>query len=493
MILKDLLQNIYQKPLPKAVQSMVINIISSDSRQKQHQGLFVALSGFKSNGEDFIKDAVCQGAVVVAKKGSGRELSNYVIPESVCVLDVDEPKVFLRQIALRFFDHPSKKVKTIGITGTNGKTTITYLLESIFKANHQASAVIGTVNNRIAGQVFPSKNTTPGFLENQSHLAFLAGSQIPYCVMEVSSHALDQGRVDGIDFASAVFTNLTQDHLDYHKDMENYFKAKAILFENLSSQANAIINKDDAYGRRLTGLSKGNIFTYAIKQDANVKAINIQSSLKGTQMDVLFPTGRMTIQSRFIGEHNVYNILAACACAFIEGVNLNVIKQGIEDLVCVPGRLEPVDAGHSFFIFIDYAHTPDGLINVLKALRAVSKNKIILVFGCGGDRDRSKRPQMGKAACELADYSIITSDNPRSEEPMAVIEEIKQGFYQSNYETIADRKEAIRRALNMAQHSEIILIAGKGHEDYQIFKDRTIEFNERKIVQELLKEMNVYR
>jgi UDP-N-acetylmuramoyl-L-alanyl-D-glutamate--2,6-diaminopimelate ligase len=486
MILKDLLKDIYTKPLPSSVEEMVIETIACDSRVKQHQGLFVALSGFKSNGEDFIKDAVAQGAIVVAKKESGRTLSNYYIPDAVVVLDVEDPKTFLREVALRFYDHPSKKVRTIGVTGTNGKTTITYLLESIFKANHQASAVIGTVNYRIAGQVYPSKNTTPGFLENQSHLAFLAGSQIPYCVMEVSSHALDQGRVDGIDFVSAIFTNLTQDHLDYHKDMDSYFKAKAILFERLGQSGSAIINIDDPYGQRLLCLSTGRNVTYAIKSQADVKATKINSSLKGMMIDIAFPHGQLSLSTRFIGEHNVYNILAACACAFKEGIALDKIKEGIEELSHVPGRLEPVDAHQNFFVFIDYAHTPDGLINVLKALRTVSTNKIILVFGCGGDRDRTKRPQMGKAACELADYSIITSDNPRSEEPKAIIEEIKSGFNKSNYEIIVDRTQAIGAALKMAKPQEIVLIAGKGHENYQIFKDKTIPFNEPHIVKEFL-------
>jgi UDP-N-acetylmuramoyl-L-alanyl-D-glutamate--2,6-diaminopimelate ligase len=401
-------------------------------------------------------------------------------------LGVDEPKKFLRQIALRFFDNPSKKVRTIGITGTNGKTTITYLLESILKANQQLSAVIGTVNYRIAGQVFPSKNTTPGFLDNQSNLRNLADQKIPYCVMEVSSHALHQGRVDGIDFVSAVFSNLTQDHLDYHKDMESYFKAKAILFENLNSQAAGIVNVDDVYGARLLGMSKAVNVTYGIKSIADVRAVHIQHSLKGVGCDIVFPNGAISIHSRLIGEHNIYNILAASACAYKEGVALAQIRQGIQDLVCVPGRLEPVDQGQGFDVFIDYAHTPDGLINVLKALRTVSSNKIILVFGCGGDRDKIKRPLMGQAACELADYSIVTSDNPRSEDPRMITEDVRAGFSKANYEVIVDRKEAIARALLMAQAREIVLIAGKGHENYQIFKDRTIEFNERVIVQDLL-------
>jgi UDP-N-acetylmuramoyl-L-alanyl-D-glutamate--2,6-diaminopimelate ligase len=487
MILKDLLKDIYPKPLSNTLGELVIETISCDSRAKQAQGLFVALSGFKSNGEDFIKDAVAQGAVVVAKKGASRQLSNYVIPGTVGVLDVEDPKAFLRKITLKFFNNPSKKVRTIGVTGTNGKTTITYLIESILKANGQPSAVIGTVNYRIAGQVFPSKNTTPGFLENQSHLAYLAGSKIPYCVMEVSSHALDQGRVDGIDFTSAIFTNLTQDHLDYHKDMESYFKTKAILFENLNTQAGSIINIDDPYGQRLVSMSSGKIVTYGIKSPSDVKATRIESSLKGMTMEVALPQAQLKLSTRFIGEHNAYNILAACAWAYQEGIPLEKIKEGIEDLICVPGRLEPVDAGQEFFVFIDYAHTPDGLINVLKALRTVSQSKLIVVFGCGGDRDRTKRPLMGKAACELADYAIVTSDNPRSEDPEAIIGEIKNGFMKSNYEMIVDRKEAISSALKRARPGEIVLIAGKGHETYQIFKDRTIEFNEADIVKELLK------
>ncbi|MBF0490250.1 MAG: UDP-N-acetylmuramoyl-L-alanyl-D-glutamate--2,6-diaminopimelate ligase [Candidatus Omnitrophica bacterium] len=516
MILSDLLKEIYKKPLPEASGNLSIETISCDSRQKQVQGFFVALSGYKVNGEDFIKDAIHQGAVVIAKKGANRRISKpmsfpnasvgnlevanpgppietfggdsleYIIPDSVVVLDVEDPKSFLREITLRFYDHPSRKVRVVGVTGTNGKTTITYLLENIFKVNDQDSAVIGTINYRVAGRVVPSKNTTPGFLENQSLLNDLALAKIPYCTMEVSSHALDQGRVDGIDFVSAIFTNLTQDHLDYHKDMENYFKAKSILFQTLNSSSSAIINLDDAYGQRLLGLTKGRSCTYGIKSQADVRAIHIRYSLKGTELDLVFPKGAISIRTGFIGEHNVYNILAAAACAYQEGVALNKIRQGIQGLGCVPGRLEPVNGSQNFFVFIDYAHTPDGLINVLKALRVVSSNKIILVFGCGGDRDKTKRPLMGKAAGELADHSIITSDNPRSEEPAAIIEDIQAGFMKSNYEIIVDRKEAIAHALKLAKPFEIVLIAGKGHEDYQIFKDHRIDFNERQIVLDLL-------
>ncbi|MEI7999384.1 MAG: UDP-N-acetylmuramoyl-L-alanyl-D-glutamate--2,6-diaminopimelate ligase [Candidatus Omnitrophota bacterium] len=486
MLLRDLLKGIYSDGLSYEHENFAIDTISCDSRQKQANGLFVALSGFKVKGDDFIKDAIVQGAVAVVKKGRERKLSNYTIPDSVCLLDVDDPKLFLRQIALRFYDDPSGKVKTIGVTGTNGKTTITYLLESIFKVNGQDSAVIGTVNYRIAGKILPSKLTTPGFLENQSYLFQLANSRIPYCVMEVSAHALEQGRVDGINFSSAIFTNLTQDHLDYFKDMESYFRTKTVLFERLQSDAGAIINVDDPYGRRLLEMSKGKVVTYGIKNSADVKAQDVQFSLKGTKMEVVFPTGKITINTCFIGEHNVYNILAACACAWDKGVAIDTIRRGVEALFSVPGRLEPIKGSQDYFIFIDYAHTPDGLENVLKALRAVSANKIILVFGCGGDRDRGKRPLMAQVACERADYSVVTSDNPRSEDPMSIIKEIMSGFKGDNYEVITDRKEAIVQALRIVKSGEIVLIAGKGHEDYQILKDKTIPFNEVSIVKEIL-------
>lgn len=487
MLLKDLLKNIYTKPLPPGGEELMIESISCDSRIKQPQGLFVALEGFKVKGEDFIREAIDQGAVAVAKKGSNRRIGNYTIPDGVVVLDVSNPPLFLHQVALRFFDYPSRRVRTIGVTGTNGKTTITYLLESIFKANRQPCAVIGTVNYRIAGKIFPSKNTTPGFLENQSHLAQLASLKIPYCVMEVSSHALEQGRVEGIDYVSAIFTNLTQDHLDYHKNMESYFKAKSILFKNLNDYAAAIINEDDMYGQPMMRLSKGQVVTYGMKASAQVRAQQIESSLNGTHLDVVFPSGKISMTTPFIGQHNVYNILAACACAWKEGVGFDQIRQGIETLSGVPGRMEAVEAGQDYFVFIDYAHTEDGLVNVLQALRAVSRSKIILVFGCGGDRDRGKRPKMGAVACQGADYSIVTSDNPRNEDPAAIIAEITRGFTKNNYEVIVDRQQAIAHALEIAQPGQIVLIAGKGHEDYQIFRDRTIEFDERKIVQELIK------
>jgi UDP-N-acetylmuramoyl-L-alanyl-D-glutamate--2,6-diaminopimelate ligase len=297
---------------------------------------------------------------------------------------------------------------------------------------------------------------------------------------------LDQERLEGIHFSAGIFTNLTQDHLDYHKTMDNYFKAKSLLFKNLSSKASSVINVDDEYGKRLGPLTSSKVITYAIDRQADVRAQNITYHLSGSRFEIVFPLGTIRIQTPFIGKYNIYNILAAFAWGISQDLGPEIVRRGIENLAHVPGRLEAVENSNGFFIFIDYAHTEDGLFNVLKALRAVTPTKIILVFGCGGDRDHTKRPKMARVACSFADYSILTTDNSRSEDPQAIIDEVVTGFTKRNYEICVDRKEAIGRALKMAQKDQIVLIAGKGHEDYQVFKDRTIAFNEREIVKEFL-------
>jgi UDP-N-acetylmuramoyl-L-alanyl-D-glutamate--2,6-diaminopimelate ligase len=486
MRLSDLINGIYNKPLPASYRDFEVLTVSCDSREEQKDGLFVALPGFKFDGRDFIKDAMDKGAKIIAKQGGARVLENVSIPDHVCVLDVDDPKYFLHCIGQRFYGAPSDKIKTVGVTGTNGKTTVTYLIESIIHAAGKRCGVIGTVNYRIGTKIIPSKNTTPGFLDNQRYLAQLASLGVDYCVMEASSHALDQGRLEGIHFSAGIFTNLTQDHLDYHKGMDNYFKVKSLLFKNLSSQATSVINRDDDYGKLLLPLIKSKIITYAIDAQADVRAQNITYHLNGSHFEIVFPKSKIKIHTRFIGKHNIYNILAAFAWALSQGLAPEIVRRGIENLTHVPGRLEPVGNNNGFFVFIDYAHTEDGLFNVLKSLRAVTPAKIILVFGCGGDRDRTKRPKMASVACRLADHTIVTTDNPRSEDPQAIINEVITGFTKKNYEICVDRKEAIGRALKMAQKDQIVLIAGKGHEDYQVFKDHTIAFNEREIVKECL-------
>ena len=491
MRLSEFLSGIYHKPLPASFKDFEVLNLSCDSREEQKDGLFVALAGAKFKGADFIKDAIAQGARIIVKNGSptktfGDDIIIVNGDDHVCVLEVDDPKHFLHSIGQRFYGFPSGKINSVGVTGTNGKTTITYLIESIIHAVGKRCGVIGTVNYRIGEKILPSNNTTPGFLDNQRYLAQLVDMGVDYCVMEASSHALDQGRLEGVNFSAGIFTNLTQDHLDYHKDMESYFKAKALLFTGLSSDSVAIINVDDTYGQRLLPITQSQVLTYGIDGTADVRAQNITYHLSGTHFEIAFPKGRIKIETKFIGKHNIYNILAAFAWGLSQELGLEIVRQGIEELAHVPGRLEGVENNKGIFIFIDYAHTEDGLVNVLKALRAVSPEKIILVFGCGGDRDRTKRPKMARAACELADYSIVTSDNPRSEDPQEIINEVITGFTKKNYEICVDRKEAIGRALKLAQRNQVVLIAGKGHEDYQIFKDRTIAFNEREIVKELL-------
>ncbi len=492
MRLLDIVHSISGLRWDQRFSERVITGISCDSREDQNGKIFVALSGFQVNGADFIGDAVAAGAAVIVTSEAERHRGRFRVPDHVAVLETADSKGFLRQAARIFYENPAAKVSVIGVTGTNGKTTTTYLLESIVHADQKHCGVMGTINCRVENRVYPAKNTTPGYLDNMRFLAGLADARVPWGIMEVSSHALEQGRVDGIDFSAAVFTNLTQDHLDYHKDMEKYFSSKTLLFLGLNSSSPAVINTDDPYGRRMLSLGRGKVLTYGIDSPAQVKAQNIDYQLDATVFEIVFPDGKMMAHTALIGKHNVYNILAAAACANALGFRKETIQRGLENLKSVPGRLEPVNAGQDFHVYIDYAHTEDGLIYVLKAMRTVSPAKIILVFGCGGDRDHGKRVKMGQAACALADYSIVTSDNPRSEAPETIIGEITAGFSRNNYEVCVDRQEAIGRALKIAEKGQIVLLAGKGHEEYQVLKERAIPFDERSIVKEILRGTNVF-
>ncbi len=483
MRLGELLKDIYRDVQNISYLNWDIQAISCDSRRVEKDSLFVALKGTSLDGASFIESAIDKGARVIAVE---RKTQLKIIHPDVCYLYVDDAHQFLRDLAKRFYGNPSALVKTIGVTGTNGKTTITYLVQSIFAQTGQECAIIGTINYKLGNKTIPSANTTPGLLDNQQFLCDLTKEGIAYCVMEVSSHALDQGRIDLIDFKTAVFTNLTSDHLDYHKTRENYFLAKSLLFKNLSAHAAAVINVDDEFGVRLTTMTKAKVITYGIKNNATLQAKDIELNLKGTRFKLIIDKKEISIQTKLFGIHNVYNILAAIGVAYQENISFEVIQKGIEKLAFVNGRLERVDCGQDFAVFIDYAHTEDALINVLSTIRQTSKAKIILVFGCGGDRDKTKRPKMGSVACAMADFSIITSDNPRSEDPEMIIKEIVQGFKKNNYTVVVNREEAIDKALKMATSGDIVLIAGKGHETYQIFKDKTIHFDEREVVRKIL-------
>lgn len=482
MTLKELLKGIYAEEIPQRFKTLDIKTITCDSRLATKESLFIAVKGPSLDGAHFIPEVLQKGVPVIAvNRGVFSKKTN-----GICVLDVLDTRKFLVDISKRFYENPSKKVHTIGVTGTNGKTTITYLLESIFKEAKKNCGVIGTINHRVAGKVIPSKNTTPGLLDNQRYLADMAKENIDYCVMEVSSHALDQGRVEGIDFAVGIFTNLTGDHMDYHKTVENYFLAKSKLFTSLSPQSTTVVNTDDPYGKRILKMTKAKILTYGFEGKVDLTARDIALNLSGTKFSFVSPRGQISIETQLIGRHNIYNILAAAGAALAQGVDLKIIKNGIEHLQGVPGRLERVGKGQNFFVFVDYAHTEDALKNVLGNLKKVTKNKIILVFGCGGDRDKTKRPKMGRVAGKLADWSIVTSDNPRSEDPQSVVDQVASGFQKKNFEIILDREKAIQKALSSAKKGDTVLIAGKGHEDYQIFKDKTIHFDDKEVVKKYL-------
>ena len=483
MRLNQLLQGLQFDPLDSHFLDLEIETICCDSRKAIKNSLFVAVAGVASDGADFIEMAIERGACVVVTSKKSPDHARY---SNICFVYVTDARACLRDITIRFYDNPSKKLRVIAVTGTNGKTTITYLIESILHQAEKICGIIGTVNYRIGENVLPAGNTTPGFLEIQQLLARMVDQGSEYCVMEVSSHALDQGRVEGIDFRTAIFTNLTSDHLDYHHTRENYFAAKAKLFIGLSSESCAVINADDVYGRKLFSKTKANIITYGIDREADVMAKNIEMDLAGTKFKIVCPEGEVIIRTKLVGKYNISNILAAFSAGLAEKISLEKIKNGIESLTLVPGRLEAVDCGQDFTVLIDYAHTADALENVLTAIRKTMDTKIILVFGCGGDRDKTKRPVMGKVASQLADFTIITNDNSRSEEPEAIIQQIVDGFEGDHYEVIVSRQEAIHKALGVAKAGNVVLIAGKGHETYQIFKDKTINFDERKVIQQFI-------
>jgi UDP-N-acetylmuramyl-tripeptide synthetase len=482
MYLEKFLDDVSISRIDTQFRQLDVQSINCDSRHVAHGALFVTLQGEHHNGTEFIQDAIRNGALVIV---SDQEMKvQRVAYPKICFLTVDDSKQFLVDVTRRFYGNPSKDVKTIGITGTNGKTTVTYLIESILEVSGYKSGVIGTVNYRMVGETKPSFNTTPNFVFNQHFLSLLGKKHIPYCIMEVSSHALDQRRVEFIDFRTAVFTNLTSDHLDYHKSREKYFSAKAQLFTQLDSNSIAVINTDDIYGQQLCSMTEAKVITYGIEHQADVMAKDMHMSISENRFFLEYDGQEFEVKAKLIGKFNVYNILAGAAVCFAEGISWKMVKQGIERLEHVPGRLEPVALGQNFPIFIDYAHTEDALDNVLTTIRQVSDAKIILVFGCGGDRDKSKRPLMGRVASQLADISIVTSDNPRSEPPQSVIDQIIAGFQNDHYRVEVNRKDAIQQALAMAGQGDLILIAGKGHEDYQVLADKKIDFNERQIIKE---------
>jgi len=468
--------------------------IAGNSKSVRPDFVFVAVKGAQEDGHRFIPEAIENGAQAIVIQDAQMRLAGntqrLTAGKKVAVIAVADTRQALARLSAAFYHFPSRAVKVVGITGTNGKTTISYLIESILKEAGINCAVIGTINYRFKDKVFPSGNTTPGPLELQAMLAEMVRGGVPYAVIEVSSHALDQERTAGINFHSAIFTNLTQDHLDYHLDIESYFQAKSKLFRDIDKTSFVALNQDDRYNQRLKGLTPAKIITYGIENNADVMAKDIKYALLETEFLLSTFKGESRIKTSLIGRHNVYNILSGVAWALAQNLDLSLVKSAVEKFNTVPGRLERIQGNGDFCVFVDYAHTEDALKNAISALRQVSAKRIIVVFGCGGERDKAKRPKMGTVVSELADYAIVTNDNPRHEDPLEIINDIKRGITKDNFCVVAERREAIKKSLSLARPGDIVLVAGKGHESYQIVQDERIHFDDREVVRECLKAMN---
>jgi UDP-N-acetylmuramoyl-L-alanyl-D-glutamate--2,6-diaminopimelate ligase len=455
--------------------------ITHSSRLVEPGFLFVAVPGLKVDGHSFIMQAIERGAGAVA---ISREVQ---LPSGFPHVCVEESRQALGVLSSVFYGNPSKRLNMIGITGTNGKTTTAFLTRSILRGAGRKVGLMGTVQVEIGERVLPVIHTTPEAPELQKLLHAMVNQSMTHCVMEVSSHSLALARVEGVQYDTAVFTNLTQDHLDLHGTMEEYFMAKARLFINLRAGCRdkfAVINGDDPYGQRLVqmcGLDV-RVLTYGFSYQADIEARDVETSIHGSRFFLNTPWGSGPIQITAPGKHNVYNALAAAGAALAQGCTLEDVRQGLL-LAGVPGRMEPVQMGQDFGVYVDYAHSPDGLENVLQAVRGFTAGRVIVVFGCGGDRDRTKRPIMGSIAIRLADVAVVTSDNPRSEDPMAIISDVLTGLQgteeASRVLVQPDRRTAIREAIAMAKPGDVVLIAGKGHENYQIFREQTIHFDDR--------------
>jgi len=458
-----------------------IDGIFYDSRRVQKNGLYVAMRGAQVDGHQFTEQAIERGAaaIVVERPESHARATALVVPDS---------RAALADLAFTFFKKPALRLKMAGVTGTNGKTTTTFLIKHILESAGWLSGLIGTVRYEIAGRILPAIRTTPESLDLQEMLAQMTNAGCKAAVMEVSSHALAQDRVRGLEWDVAVFTNLTQDHLDFHRTMADYFEAKARLFTGLKEQRNktsavAVVNFDDPHGEKLVARlgRETPVLTYGHSPRADFRASNYRAEFTGTffQLDA---RGKIyLVRLPLIGRFNVSNAMAALAAASSLGVGLREAVLSLARAPQVPGRLEAVPAKRQFQVFVDYAHTDDALLNVLKTLRELEPRRLVVVFGAGGDRDKQKRPLMGRVADQYADYSIITSDNPRKEDPLTIIADVKKGFRSTNFEAVPDRTEAIARAIALAQPRDIILIAGKGHETYQEFADHTIPFDDRQV------------
>lgn len=477
MKLSEILSELAFYETTNPIDDVEIGNVEMDSRKVREGDLFICINGFTVDGHDFVDQAVENGAnAILAEKD---------VAVSVPTVKVANTSRAMAMVAEKFYQHPTKKLPLIGVTGTNGKTTVTYLLESIFNQFERKTGLIGTIQMKIGEDIYPVTNTTPDALLLQRTFKQMQDEKVDQAIMEVSSHALDLGRVHGCDFDIAIFTNISQDHLDYHRNMDDYLRAKSLLFSQLGnsySEGNkkyAVINLDDAHAEVLIRSTAQQVVTYGCQHEAQVMAENINLEVTRTEFTLKTPVGSVEINSSLIGMFNVYNMLAASAAAISANVPLSDIKDALENVKGVSGRFEPVEGNHDFAVIVDYAHTPDSLENVLKTIKGFAKQKIYVVVGCGGDRDKTKRPLMADIAIDYADHVVFTSDNPRTEDPGLILNDMTEGLEEEHYEIIESRKDAINKVVKLADTDDIILIAGKGHETYQEIGKTRYDFDDR--------------
>lgn len=482
MQLKELISGINSVDIKGSLDIDIVDV-AYDSRKVRSGSLFVCVEGFKVDGHDYIPVAIENGAsaLLVQKEVDA--------PEGITVIRVDDTRFALASTSDIFFGHPSKKFNLIGVTGTKGKTTTTYMIKSILETSAGKVGLIGTIVNSIGNHVLPAERTTPESYDLQALFNDMLEKEVRSVVMEVSSHALELHRVSCSDYDIGVFTNLSRDHLDFHETFENYLNAKIKLFDMCKK---ALVNIDSEYGERVKNAAKCQVYTFGIEKDADIRAVNTVKNPDSVEFDLISPWADGRIRVNIPGKFNIYNALAAIGCSLLSGIPIKNIKAGLESVV-VPGRAEVVETGRDFTIIIDYAHSPDSLESILTTVKGYAPGRLVCMFGCGGDRDRTKRPIMGEISGRISDFTVITSDNPRTEDPESIVEEIEAGIKNTSgaYKTIVDRRAAIKYVIENALPQDIIVLAGKGHETYQIFKDKTIHFDEREVVREILDEIQV--
>ena len=480
MKLSEILKNVDCRITGEDVE---IKHLSIDSRNIRRGTFFICISGFRVDGHEYIKDAIEQGAsaILVEKDVVG-------IPSDITVVQVENSRYAMAFLAANFYDKPQDKINLVGVTGTNGKTSVSFYMKSVLMKWKKRTGIIGTVETKIDNapvEIDFATSTTPDTIELMQIIKHMENKQVDYLAMEVTSHALQLHKVEALNFDVAIFTNLTQDHLDLHGTMENYAQAKAKLFKQSKV---SVINIDDEYGPYMESVATGEVLTYSIDRPSDLVATDINYRPDGVDFTAVIKGEVVRFSLPIAGKFSVYNALGVIGAAVTLGIDVNTIKAAFSELKGVPGRIQRVENDKNLNVIVDYAHTPDGLSNIISSCRAFTKGRVITVFGCGGDRDQIKRPMMGRIACELSDYTIITSDNPRNEDPQKILNEIEAGFTTRNYTKIEDRAGAIKEAVRIMGELDTVIIAGKGHENYQIFKDKTLSFDDVEVAKKVIGE-----